>query len=142
VSAAATTGLMQRFSLSALLARLRGKPGDDNVPIHDWRGPSAAAPTRIAGFDQALVACVIAMLAFSLVMVYSASVALPDSPKFARYAPTFFLMRQAMFVAIALVAALLTVQVPSASGRPGRRGCLSRRCCCWPSSSCRASAKA
>jgi len=112
VSAAATTGLMQRFSLSALLARLRGKPGDDNVPIHDWRGPSAAAPTRIAGFDQALVACVIAMLAFSLVMVYSASVALPDSPKFARYAPTFFLMRQAMFVAIALVAALLTVQVP------------------------------
>ena len=30
-------------------------------------------------------------------MVYSASVALPDNPKFARYAPTHFLVRQLLF---------------------------------------------
>jgi len=109
---AASASLNKRFGLAALLGRWRGAAGADSVPIHDWRGASAAVPTRIAGFDQALVWCVIAMLAFSMVMVYSASVALPDSPKFARYSPTFFLMRQAMFIAIALVAALLTVQVP------------------------------
>jgi cell division protein FtsW len=55
---------------------------------------------------------VIALLAFGLVMVYSASVAMPDNPKFARYAPTHFLIRHAMFIGIALVAALATLQVP------------------------------
>ena len=54
----------------------------------------------------------IALLAFGLVMVYSASVALPDNPKFARYAPTHFLIRHAMFIGIAIVAALVTLQVP------------------------------
>jgi cell division protein FtsW len=99
--------------LGGLLGRLRGRTSDDAVPIHDFRGPTTpTVPARIAGFDQALVWCVIGLLAFSLVMVYSASVALPDSPKFARYTPTFFLMRQAMFIVIALVAALLAVQVP------------------------------
>ena len=56
----------------------------------------------------------VALLALGLVMVYSASVALPDNPKFARYTPTYFLMRHACFMAIALVAALLAFQVPVA----------------------------
>ena len=43
-----------------------------------------------------------------------ASVALPDNPKFARYAPTHFLVRQMLFIAIAFVAALVVVQVPMA----------------------------
>jgi len=55
---------------------------------------------------------VIALLAFGVVMVYSASVALPDSPKFARYAPTYFMSRQIFFVFGGLLAALLAVQVP------------------------------
>ena len=45
-------------------------------------------------------------------MVYSASVALPDSPKYKLYAPTFFLSRHAMSLAIAFVAALVVVQLP------------------------------
>ncbi|OYV01761.1 MAG: putative lipid II flippase FtsW [Burkholderiales bacterium PBB5] len=99
--------------LSGLWGRWRGRGADgEPLPIHDWDGPGTGSPARIAGFDQALVWCVVVLLAFSLVMVYSASVALPASPKFARYAPTFFLVRQSMFIAIAFVAALLTVQVP------------------------------
>jgi len=47
-----------------------------------------------------------------LVMVYSASVALPDNPKFARYSSTYFLGRHALFLCIAFVAALVTVQLP------------------------------
>ena len=35
-------------------------------------------------------------------MVYSASVAMPDNPKFARYTPTYFLSRHVMFMAIAV----------------------------------------
>ena len=45
-------------------------------------------PVRLQGFDQQLIWVVVALLALGLVMVYSASVALPDNPKFARYAPT------------------------------------------------------
>ena len=70
--------------------------------------PSASA----AGFDQALLWVTVALLAFGLVMVYSASVALPDNPKFARYAHTHFLVRHAIFIVLALITALLAFQVP------------------------------
>jgi cell division protein FtsW len=86
--------------------------GADAVPVRDWVSVSAAQPTRLWGFDQALVWVTVALLALGLVMVYSASVALPDSPRFARYAPTHFLVRQALFIAIGAIAALIAVQVP------------------------------
>jgi cell division protein FtsW len=47
-------------------------------------------------------------------MVYSASVALPDNPRFARYTSTHFLSRHALSMAIGLVVALAVVQVPIA----------------------------
>ena len=109
-AATATTGT----GLAALWARLRPATGEaaGHLPIRDWDGADAGQPTRIAGFDQALVWCVVALLALGLVMVYSASVALPDSPKYARYSPTFFLGRHALSLGISFVAALLVVQVP------------------------------
>ena len=86
---------------------------DGDVPIRDWSGASVAGqPPRIANFDQTLVLLVVGLLALGLVMVYSASIALPDNPKFTRYSPTYFLSRHVLFIAIALVAALATVQVP------------------------------
>jgi cell division protein FtsW len=84
------------------------------VPVRDWINVGSGQPTRLLGFDQALVCVVIALLACGVVMVYSASVALPDSPKFARYAPTYFMSRQIFFVFGGLLAALLAVQVPLA----------------------------
>jgi cell division protein FtsW len=47
-----------------------------------------------------------------LVMVYSASIAMPDNPKFAKYTHTYFLVRHAMWLVMAFVAALLAYQVP------------------------------
>jgi cell division protein FtsW len=58
---------------------------------------------------------VVCLLAFSLVMVYSASVAMPDSPKFSRYDTSYFLVRQSAFVAVAFVAAVVTLQIPIAT---------------------------
>jgi cell division protein FtsW len=99
--------LRRRFSSSAKDSR------DGDVPIRDWSGASVAGqPPRIANFDQTLVLLVAGLLALGLVMVYSASIALPDNPKFSRYSPTYFLGRHALFICIALVAALATVQVP------------------------------
>ena len=54
----------------------------------------------------------VALLAWGLVMVYSASIALPDNPRFANYAPTHFLTRHMMYLVFGFVAALLAFQVP------------------------------
>ncbi|HEY9238494.1 MAG TPA: putative lipid II flippase FtsW [Burkholderiaceae bacterium] len=83
------------------------------MPVRDWISVGqTGTPARLLGFDQALVTVVIALLALGIVMVYSATVALPDSPKFARYSPTYFMSRQILFVAVSLFAALITVQIP------------------------------
>ena len=78
-------------------------------------GRNAAAPGRVQALDQALVWVTVALLAFGLVMVYSASIAMPDNPKFARYAHTYFLSRHAFFMVISFVAALITFQIPVAT---------------------------
>ena len=66
---------------------------------------------RIQGVDQALVWVVAALLLWGMVMVYSASIAMPDNPRFARYSQTHFLLRHVISMAIGLVVALLAFQV-------------------------------
>ncbi len=73
-------------------------------------GPSM--PVRLLGFDQALVFVAMALMLWGLVMVYSASVAMPDNPKFARYEHTHFLLRHVFSLAVALVVAVLAFQIP------------------------------
>jgi cell division protein FtsW len=86
----------------------------ESLPIRDWVSVGSGKPSAVSGFDQPLAWVVSALLALGLVMVYSASVAMHDNPKFANYAPTYFLNRQAMFIAIGFVAALVTLQIPIA----------------------------
>jgi cell division protein FtsW len=70
------------------------------------------APVRLTGVDQSLIWVTVALLVWGLVMVYSASIAMPDNPKFARYAHTHFLLRHALSLGVAFAVALLTFQVP------------------------------
>jgi cell division protein FtsW len=67
------------------------------------------------GVDQALVWVTVALLCFGLVMVYSATVALPDNPRFANYSHAHFLYRHAIFIALSLAAAFAAFQVPLAA---------------------------
>ena len=62
--------------------------------------------------DVALLWVVAALLLFGLVMVYSASVALPDSPRFANYKPTHFLLRHLFAIALGGVLATVAFSVP------------------------------
>jgi cell division protein FtsW len=78
------------------------------------RGAAVGEVTRVQGIDQALLWVMVALLAWGLVMVYSASIALPDNPKFARYAHSFFLARHAIFLGLAFAIGLLAFQVPVA----------------------------
>jgi cell division protein FtsW len=82
------------------------------LPVRGWVGSSAPAAPRLTHFDQALVMMVVALLALGLVMVYSASIALPDNPRFARYLPTHFLLRQALAIGLSAVAVVLVLQLP------------------------------
>jgi cell division protein FtsW len=41
-----------------------------------------AAPVRVKGFDQPLIWVTVTLLLWGLVMVYSASIAMPDNPRF------------------------------------------------------------
>lgn len=94
-----------------------GVGADDDsrpLPVRDQVHLGSAQPTRIMGFDQPLVWVVLALIATGLVMVYSATIALPDNPRFARYEPTHFVVRHAIAIVIALAAAAVTAQVPMA----------------------------
>ena len=92
-----------------------GKAASDVLPVR-LGGRSLPAqlstPVRLAGLDWALVWVAVALLLSGLVMVYSASVAMPDNPKFARYAHTFFLTRHLFSLLIASIAAYLAFQIP------------------------------
>ena len=98
----------------ALLSRRAASPagGGVDVPVRDWVSTSAGQPTRLLGFDLTLIWVVLALLALGLLMVYSASIALPDNPKFAKYAPMHFFVRQSLFIGIGLLAGWITVMVP------------------------------
>ena len=78
----------------------------------DYARSNTGQVVRELGFDQVLLWVVVALLALGLVMVYSASIALPDSPRFANYTPTHFLVRHAFSIATGAMAALIAFQVP------------------------------
>ena len=109
--------------MSALTQRLSGwlgalnKPDSNVLPVRLGETRHAAtgsAPTRELGFDQALIWVTVALLAWGMVMVYSASIAMPENPRFAKYTHTYFLSRHVMWLVISFVAALLAFQVPIA----------------------------
>ena len=73
---------------------------------------ATTTPTRVRGFDQPLVWVTVTLLMWGMVMVYSASIAMPDNPRFSNYTHTHFLVRHLISVCIAFVAALIAFQVP------------------------------
>jgi cell division protein FtsW len=88
------------------------REGGGRLPVRDSARSTPAA--QLLAFDRSLVLVALSLVLLGLVMVYSASIALPDSRKFAAYAPTHFLLRHGLSVAIGLVVALAVTQVPMA----------------------------
>lgn len=67
--------------------------------------------SRMMQYDQPLIWVVILLMLFGMVMVYSASISLPDSPKYANYKTSYFLARQAVFIAVSLLLGFLVFRV-------------------------------
>ena len=91
----------------------RGRmPNDLPVRVGDIDfGRMPALPVRVLGFDQTLLWVTVALVAWGIVMVYSATIAMPDNPRFASFEPTRFLLRHLLSLVLAFVGALLAFQV-------------------------------
>ncbi len=74
---------------------------------------TGASPVHVKGFDQPLVWVTFALLMFGLIMVYSASIAIPDNPRAGMgITQTHYLVRHLFSLFVGFVAALLVFQVP------------------------------
>lgn len=72
----------------------------------------ADLPSGTQTVDVALIWAVASLMLLGLVMVYSASIALPDSPRFANYKPTHFLSRHLFAIAFGVALAVLAFSMP------------------------------
>jgi cell division protein FtsW len=68
--------------------------------------------SRMLDYDHALLWVVIALLGFGVVMVYSASIAMPDSPKYAAYHNYAFLVRQMIYVLLGGAIGAIAFRIP------------------------------
>ena len=103
------------MSITARLVGWFGAPqgGSETLPVRtSLDRVSNSTPVRLLGFDQALVGVTLALVLWGLIMVYSASIAMPDNPRFSRYAHNHFLIRHILSVCLALIVAFATFQVP------------------------------
>ncbi len=77
-------------------------------------GVNAVRPGRTAmrNYDLALFLAVAALLSMGLLMVYSASIALADGPRYGGLSRYFFVTRHSVFLAVGLVAAILVWLTP------------------------------
>ena len=90
-------------------------PAGDVLPVRlgtTRQASTGSVPTHAQGFDQPLLWVTVTLLLWGLVMVYSASIAMPENPRFANYTTTYFLFRHIMWLVISFVGALLAYQVP------------------------------
>jgi cell division protein FtsW len=108
--------------LSGLWGRVRRwRHGDDAslaLPVALGQrsyGNGSVSPAQLMGLDVVLLWVTVALLAFGMVMVYSASIAMPDNPRFANYTHTHFLYRHMVQLVIAGMAGLVAFQVPIAT---------------------------
>ncbi len=106
--------------LPRLWARVQGwRSGADDtdlpvrMPTATHGRMSKSAPTLAQlGIDQGLLWSMVLLLLWGLVMVYSASIAMPDNPRFANYKPTHFLIRHVFALLMGTIASVVAFQIP------------------------------
>jgi len=69
-------------------------------------------PRAMLAYDASLAWAAILLLAIGLVMVYSASIATAEASAYTGYRAWYFLVRHALFVGVAVIAAYVAFQVP------------------------------
>jgi cell division protein FtsW len=106
VSVSAISSWRQRWA-----EKLGAFKASSTLPVRTELDPSSKGMASVMGVDKALLWAIATLLIWGLIMVYSASVALPDNPRFAKYSHTHFLMRHTFSLVVALGVALLVFQI-------------------------------
>jgi cell division protein FtsW len=89
--------------------------GSDVLPVrvHGVQfSATSSYPVQVKAFDQPLLFVTLGLMMWGLIMVYSASIAMPDNPKFANYAQTHFLVRHLFSLALSMIAGAAAFLVP------------------------------
>ena len=68
--------------------------------------------TRMRNYDAPLVLAATTLLLLGLLMVYSASIALADGPRYASYGRFYFVIRHGLFLAAGLIAGAVALSLP------------------------------
>jgi cell division protein FtsW len=108
--------LFKKFSINGVdtfRGGLRDGFNDFRSGLRD--AATAVKPTRsrMMEYDQPLLWAVLLLVALGLVMVYSASIALPDGPKYAKYSSSHFLVRHAISIGMAFMVGFFAFKVPT-----------------------------
>ncbi len=88
--------------------------GERPEPMPVRIGYVGPAASRMLEYDQALVWVIVLLLAFGLVMVYSATVAIPEDPHFAHWSQFHFFWRDLAAMALGLMLGWVVFQLPMA----------------------------
>lgn len=77
-------------------------------------GVNAVRPGRTAlpTIDRALLSTTLMLTLFGLLMVYSASIALADGPRYESYGRYYFVIRHGLFIAVGTIMAIFAASVP------------------------------
>jgi cell division protein FtsW len=105
----------KRFSTNGISGVKGGiKEGFEDFRLGLRDATTVVRPTRsrMMEYDQPLLWAVLILVTVGLVMVYSASIALPDGPKYAKYSSSHFLIRHAISIMIAFTVGVLAFKVP------------------------------
>ena len=76
--------------------------------------PHSPKRSTMLEYDQALIWVSLILMILGMVMIYSASISLPDSPKYANYTNAQFLIRQAIFVSFSILVSIFVFRIPIA----------------------------
>jgi cell division protein FtsW len=111
--------LFQNFSTARWFAPLQGVFGlNGSVKASAQSYPNNKLnhnDTKVSfKLDMTLIWVVFALLTIGLVMVYSASIAMPDNPRFANLTSTYFVYRHALFIVLACLVSVVAFQFPLA----------------------------
>lgn len=88
------------------------RPGSPDMPMPVRVGYVGPRASRMLDFDQNLLWVIVLLLAFGLVMVYSATIAIPEDPYYAHWSQFHFFWRDLVAVALGLGAGWVAFQFP------------------------------
>jgi cell division protein FtsW len=110
------TAIFQNFKQLNLLQPIFGLFGAGKTSLKTYQKNKISQYETKVSFklDMTLIWVIFILLVFGMVMVYSASIAMPDNPRFANLTGTYFVYRHAFFIFLACIVSTVAFQVPLA----------------------------